>query len=372
MKLNLDLTNLSLIIILLVFFVILYKKYQEKNSYFDEAETYKTLNNYLLEQSDLEKSKKPILWIHVPYEYNSRKWINFGSRGSCELNQPYLYLTVKSIIQNCDNSFKVCIIDDTSFEKLIPDWNINISTIPAPSSSYVRSLALSKLIYTYGGMVVPISFLCSKDLISLYEKGTIHDRMFIGENIDMNITSTNYEFYPNIEFMGANKGNDTVQQLVDFMQRQISRDYTSQTEFLGEFNRWANSRVQKSKINLIPGTDLGTKTIQGEPVLVENLLGDDYIDFYDNMYGIWIPGQMILKRTYYEWFCRMSAKQIMESKFILAKYILLMSIPRNRTGKIEQFKNKPNWINFWKVPSSAPVWGPMPLNLGDHVPKEKY
>jgi len=372
MKLKLDITFFLLSIILLVVIGILYKKYQEKNSFFNEAETYHSLNNYLLEEDDLEKSKNPILWIHVPYEYNSRKWLNFGSRSSCELNQPYLYLTVKSIIKNCDNSFKICIIDDTSFSKLIPGWNIDISSIASPSSNYIRSLAMAKLLYNYGGMVVPISFLCFRNLDSVYKKGTIHKKMFIGENIDGNITSTHFEFYPNIEFMGANKQNETVQQLIDFMQRQISNDYTSQIEFLGEFNRWVNTRVQDNKINLIPGTDLGTRTIQGEPVLVENLLGDDYIDFYGRMYGIWIPGKMILKRTHYEWFCRMNAKQIMESKFILAKYILLSSIPGKQHGVIEPLENKPNWINFWKVPSGSPVWGPMPLNLGDHVSKEKY
>ena len=75
---------------------------------------------YLLDDDTLGKSKKPILWIHVPYEYNSRNWLSFGSRSAFDLNQPYLYLTVKTIIKNCDESFKIVMIDDGSFEKLIP------------------------------------------------------------------------------------------------------------------------------------------------------------------------------------------------------------------------------------------------------------
>jgi hypothetical protein len=121
---------------------------------------YDAIKKYLLNESDLAKSKKPIMWIHVPYEYNSRSWSSFGSRSNCDLNQPYLYLTVKSIIKHCDNSFHICIIDDKTFGKIIPGWNINMSFLAEPILGYVRQMAIAKLIHSYGGMSVPISFLC--------------------------------------------------------------------------------------------------------------------------------------------------------------------------------------------------------------------
>ena len=34
------------------------------------------------------------------------------------INIPYMYLTIKSIIAHCSKSFKICIIDDNSFEKI--------------------------------------------------------------------------------------------------------------------------------------------------------------------------------------------------------------------------------------------------------------
>ena len=182
------------IIILLITIAILYKKYQEKNSIFSSENTYEYLQNYILKETSIPASKKPIMWIHVPYEYNARHWESFGSRSSWKLNQPYLYLTVKSIIKNCDESFTICLIDDQSFEKLLPDWNIDMKLLADPILSYVRQLSLAKLVYNYGGFIVPISFLCFKNLEKLFNKGTKHDRMFIGENIDYNITSTNYEF----------------------------------------------------------------------------------------------------------------------------------------------------------------------------------
>ncbi len=41
-------------------------------------------------------------------------------------NQPYLYLTVKTIIKCCDESFKIVLIDDGTFDELTNCQNIYI------------------------------------------------------------------------------------------------------------------------------------------------------------------------------------------------------------------------------------------------------
>jgi hypothetical protein len=366
-------SNYIILFIILIVIAILYQRYLEKHAYVSEHENYNAIQNHLLKDSELiNKNKKPILWIHIPYEYNVRHWQSFGSRSSHDLNQPYLYLTVKTIIKNCDDSFMICFIDDNSFGKLIPDWNIDLSKIGDPILSHIRQLAIIKLIYKYGGLSLPISFLCFKNLKELYERGTNYNKMFIGENIDNNITSTHFDFYPNLELVGANKNNETISELIDFMQRIISNDYTDQVDFLGDFNRWCNKRVETGKINLIEGKYLGIKTLDDTPVLIENLLGEDYINYYKDMYGIWIPSKMILKRRAYEWFARMSESQVLKGNFILSKYFLIASAPDSHLGVIEPLTRKPDWVSFWKVPSNAPVWGLKPVGLGNYVPKQNY
>jgi len=366
--------NYVILLILLIIGGIMYRRYEEKISTVENMENQKqdSLKKYLLNESSLAKTDKPIMWIHIPYEYNSRHWQSFGSRSSVDLNQPYLYLTVKSIIKNCENSFHICLIDDNTFKKLIPNWSIDMSKISDPIASNVRKMGLAKLVYNYGGMVVPISFLCFKDLLGLYSKGTRNEKMFICENVDSNITSTTNDFYPDMNFMGAAKNNATVGELIEFMQRIISDDYTAQVEFLGDFNRWCNSRIEKGQINLIDGKYVGVKTINDTPVLVDELLAEDYIQFYADTYGIWIPADMILKRTSYEWFARMSPQQVLEGNVILCKYILLANAPDSKMGVIEQTPNKPDWVSFWRVPSAAPIYGLKPVLLGNYVPKETY
>ena len=366
--------NYIILAIIIIALGILYQKYCDKQSLMMPGDSYEEIRKYLLNESSLAKSKKPILWIHVPHEYNSRDWLSFGSRSSFDVNQPYLYLTVRSIIKQCDQSFYICIIDDKSFANLIPGWNIDLTLLADPILSNIRQLALAKLIHAYGGVNVPISFLCAKDLIGLYEKGTNDDTMFVCENVDTNITSTTDLYYCDARFMGAKKNNEMVAQYIEFMQRIISADYTAQSVFLGDFNRWCNKRISNKRIRLIPGTDVGTKSMDEEPVTVDTLLSEEYIYFYPKMYGIWIPAEQILKRRKFEWFARMSPEQIFQGNFILAKYIVLATAPDAKMGLIEPMENQPDWISFWRVPltnKTLNVWGPMPQNLGNNVPRSK-
>ena len=88
-----SISNLFILFFILVVLGILYNRFEEKQKREEKTDIYESIQQYLLDDDTLGKSKKPILWIHVPYEYNSRRWLSFGSRSSIDLNQPYLYLT---------------------------------------------------------------------------------------------------------------------------------------------------------------------------------------------------------------------------------------------------------------------------------------
>jgi hypothetical protein len=372
-----SITNYIILFVILIFLGILYNKYEEKRKREEEVDNYQTIQKYLLDDVALSKSKKPILWLHVPYEYNARNWLSFGSRSSMELNQPYLYLTVRSIINHCDNSFTICIIDDTSFKKLLPNWNINMSSLSTPVLENVRKLGLMNLLYKYGGLICPISFLCIKDLMGLYSKGIRGNKMFVCETTDRNITSTTYDFYPNVCFSGAPKNCAVVKMLIDFIGRTISSDYTAESVFLGDFNRWINTKIQQRQINLIDGTEIGTKTSHGKSILIENLLSNHYIDLYPNAYGILIPANEILSRRQYEWFARLSPKQVLTSDTIIGNYILVNigSTSSNILESLTPYTNqqvKNQFVGFWRTPEYPGLYGLKPNFLGDNLIKQTY
>ena len=371
-------SNLFILFFILIVLGFLYRRFEDKRIREETTENYKAIQNYLLDDVTLAKSKKPILWIHIPYEYNSRNWLSFGSRSSFNLNQPYLYLTVKSIINQCDNSFTICIIDDNTFQRLIPGWNINMTSVSDPILSNMRTLGFMRLLYIYGGMMCPISFLCMKDLMGLYNKGTRGNKLFLCETTDRNITSTEFDYYPSISFCGAPKECEMVKMLCDFIQRTMSTDYTAANKFLGNFDRWCQKRIQNKEINMIDGVEIGTKTIDETPIILDDLMSNQYLNLYKGTYGILIPADEVLKRNNYEWFARMSAKQVMESNTIIGNYLLLSNAPDAQQGILEPYEPTINkeienkFVGFWKIPEYPGLYGLKPNFLGDNLIKLPY
>jgi hypothetical protein len=379
-------TNYFILLFILLAIGFLYRRYEDKREREEQGDNYDMIQKYLLFDdtnidANLAKNKKPILWLHITHEYNSRDWLSFGSRSSFELNQPYLYLTVKSIINQCDDSFHICIIDDETFPKLLPDWNINMKSISNPLKRDMRELAIANILYKYGGVRVPPSFICFRNLIEMYEKGTAGDGIFSCEFVDRNVTSVVDGFCPSVQFMGAKKQNPTIKKFIDFMERTISKDYTDEIRFLGELDRWV-----KRNAMVVDGKMIGTKKMDDEPVLLEDLLSTTYISIYNGTYGVLIPQMEILNRSKYQWFARLSIQQLLESNMIVSKYLLLANAPDAKSGGgvLENIKNeysnytkenrkvKKEYVSFWNVPSGAPLYGLQPLDLGDKVPKLSY
>jgi hypothetical protein len=114
---------------------------------FQSNDEYDLIRKYLLNDSPLYGFNRPKIWIHTKYEINSRKWKDFYSRNTTDLNQPYIHLTIKTIIDHCGDDFNICLIDDQTFSKLIPSWDIDLSTLAEPMRSHFRELGLLQLIY---------------------------------------------------------------------------------------------------------------------------------------------------------------------------------------------------------------------------------
>ena len=141
----------------------LFDRYKKKFLPDEELDKYNLVRKFLLNESE-SSNGKPLLWIHSDYEVNARNWDSFYSRNSKQGNQPYIDLCVESVIKHCGNSFNICLINDDTFSKLLPKWSIKINGLSNPIKKHVRTLALCKLLYTYGGMCIPNSLIVMKDL----------------------------------------------------------------------------------------------------------------------------------------------------------------------------------------------------------------
>ena len=124
--------NVLMSIIILYFANLLYNQYKIHEKWNDDVEHYNIVKQFLIDDNTnaihkYHKNKKPVMWIHLDYKVNARRMAEFYSRNSTKLNQPYLYLTLKSIISKCGEHFNIALIDDTSFKYLLPSFNIDFT-----------------------------------------------------------------------------------------------------------------------------------------------------------------------------------------------------------------------------------------------------
>ena len=318
-----------LITIVLGFLYNRYKRFEDSD---EEKNSYSMVQKYLINTTmnsddnrnkSLAKQQKPILWIHMKYDINARWWTSFYSRNSTDLNQPYLYLTIKSIIDACGNDFNICLIDDESFCKLMPEWSIEVSLIADPIKSKMRELALSKLLYKYGGFLVPPSFICFQSLYPLYQYYTGNGQMFVGEMLNKTTTSSQVLYFPNTTFMGCLKEAAVMMEYISYLEKIISQDFVDESTIVGAYGRWCWDKSLKGEVGVIPAGKLGIKDGDGVAISIDRLISNTFVSLPGDVLGLYLPADDIINRTAYNWFARLSAKQVLESDTTIGKYLLI-------------------------------------------------
>ena len=302
---------------------LIYSKYQSAEDEDEHIKNYRIVRKYLLNDSSLAQSKKPIIWIHMDYEANARQWQSFFSRKTDDLNQPYQYLTLKSIIDKCGRDFNICLIDDETFANIIPGWTVDLSLVASPIKTKIRQLALAKILYYYGGFILPSSFLCFQNLANIYYTLTQGDKMFVGELIARTDVSEQVNFFPSTKFMGCQKECPLMSHFISYLEVNTSTDFTAESHFTDGYGRWCYEKISRGDMNIIPADMLGVKDAAGKPVSIEVLMSNNFLNLSERVQGLYIPADEILKRTAYQWFARLSAKQALASDTMVGKYLLI-------------------------------------------------
>ncbi len=300
----------------------LYEKYKLKYVPDEELEKYDLVRKFLLNGGS-GLGTKPILWIHSSHPVNHRYWLSFGSRTSRLLNQPYKISCVETIVKHCSNSFNIVLIDDYSFEKLIKGWNIDMDKLANPVKEHIRMLALSKLLRDFGGLLVPNSTIVCKDLKPIYDSALKSKCCFSVNMPNKGVTADVASMFPTTKILGCKKGSEVMGNFCNYLEALASTDYTNESDFLGQANRWLYQQHLNNRMNIICGKIFGVEDHEGRIVNIERLMGNTYIKFSPIMHAIYLPGDEILKRTKYEWFARLSQQQLRNCDTIAAKQLLV-------------------------------------------------
>lgn len=352
---------------------------------------YDRIREYILNDSPLQGNIRPIIWVHTTYEVNARNWKSTVFRNSSDLNQAYLVATVQSIIDKCGNDFHICLIDDASFANLIPTWNETqasviswgpLSSQTNPVNSYLRELGMLQLLYFYGGIRVPNSFLCLKSLMPLYKayQGKEADRVasFSGKHAEesrhdeeengyaedanqdtkdvlpfvveiqdgmwgpRNVTTTtvgDHRVSPSLKQPASSLTKSTKSSpgctfvpTAQFMGSAkhskvvkrwatLLRSQLNGGQFSSEidFNRDVDRNIRIGDVHVFDGRLVGTRMNDGAPVAIEQLMSTTPLDLADDAYGVWIPEKKLLQSTKYRWFAHLSYPEIINGKTALSR-----------------------------------------------------
>ena len=312
----------------IIYFIILtsigmlYDKYKKKYLPSDHDRNDKMIREFLLNDSVISNSK-PIMWIHTSYNINSRYWPSFYSRNTKQLNEPYIQACVESLVKHCGNSFNICLIDNNSFSKLLPQWNIDINRLANPLKAHMERLGLARLLYSYGGFLVPNSVIALKDLSGVFTQALSKTDAFVVEGINRTKTNDISLFIPNSKIMGCMKNSKNMNNYLKYLETLVATDFTEAMDFEGTTNKWLYKETTEGRITLLNGKLFGIRNNEECPVYIEQLLQNSFIKFNSEMVGLYLPNDEILLRTKYGWFPRMSKKQVMESNTIAGKYMLI-------------------------------------------------
>ena len=292
----------------LLYIIYIYKNTQTNED--DDDSNIIDINSYFYSDSYVKESSKRKIWIHIPFEKNSRKWENFGSRTSTNLNLAYMTLCIKSIIDTCGDSYDIIIFDDTNIPQLI-NTEIDLLKISGSLKEKYRELCLLQIIYDYGGILVPPSLFLKKSLKSI----DTSDTWYVAELNNTNNVSY-ADMYNSTLFTGSNIKNTQLNDYIIYQSDQIKNDF-------GEHSLHYNVNYLKThKINYIDGKIIGTKDRFNKSLLIEDLMENKNILLDESNIGLYIPHDQLIKRRKYNWYCSLSTEETLKSKTFISHYML--------------------------------------------------
>ena len=316
-----NLVNYIGMVVALTTMGILFKRYQRKYEFDPELKDNDLVKKFLL--NDQMIYGKPNLWIYNKYEKNSRNWDNFYSRSNFNVNKPYIQACMESVVKYNGDDFNIFIVNDESFSKLLDDWNVVLSNVPEPMKEKVRKMGMCKLLYKYGGMYIPRSFLSTCKLNNLYNDGVRHNKMFCVENVNRSTSQLENEFMASNVIMGCMKFCSKMKSYIDYLNNLVKTDYTNESNIVGQENKWLQLECDNYSINMVNGRLIGVKDKYDEVIGVEDLLGESILNFDKAKSGIYIDEDAISERTKLNWFDKISKEEVFRSNTAIGDQILL-------------------------------------------------
>ena len=300
------------VFIVVLFSVLMYKYYKKKydNNVMEFKKENVDIDIYFFSELYLKKSKNRKLWVHIPFEKNSREWESFGSRSSHKLNLAYMSLCIKSIIDWCGQSYDIIIYDDTNIPVLLPETKVDLMKLSGSLLDKYRELCKLQILHMYGGVMVPPSLFLRKNI-----KEIDNPKMwFVCETYnDDNVSYSNLTH--STELMGSNADNVELNKYIQIYANELKKDFVENYNF--DMNYF-----KQNNIPYIDGKLIGTKTRYNDKITIEDLMSNKKIILDKQHVGLYIPHEQLMKRRLYNWYCKLSEEEVLKCQVFISYYML--------------------------------------------------
>lgn len=304
----------------------LYDKYNARRQREAHSNHYDIVRKHLLGEKTLHlEPHKPTIWVHLDHEVNDRAWASFGSRNSSDINYPFVVAALTTLVDRCAADFNVCFLNDESFRHLVPYWEVDISRLTGGTRDLARTLALTKVLHKYGGMVVPCGALVGRSLLPMYEEMTAGGRgssadMFACELPVANSLHRKLRTFISHKCMGCAPRSKAMKRYSDEVAHLMSRDYTSESAFTGELDRLLHRAATEGAVRLVNGRVVGVLDERDDVVTVERLFSHTPVPFdFGRMVMLLVDVEAIARRGKYEWFARLERDALLDMGVVVTE-----------------------------------------------------
>lgn len=312
--------NYILYFILITSIGILIDKYRKKQAITKQVEYNSVIEKYLVnDETEVitpKNGNKTIVWVYMPKIRNARNWTNFGSRNNYS-NPPFMYITLMSIILKAQKNCKVCIVDDESLSKLLKGWDIQLNKLDNFSKCKIANLALMKVLYKYGGILVPPTYLAMNDMNVLYKNGVQQTDMFVVETLD----DIKEYLTLNHMFIGCKAKSETMKKVIGRLEKTAH-----ETALDDVFNEESvlYTYIQSEDITIVHGSNIGNIDSKGDLLSIDRLISNEDICVDNNiLHGIYIPYKKVLSRDKFRWILYLTYDDLLQSDTFLSRCMLL-------------------------------------------------
>jgi len=300
------------VFIVVLISVLMYKYYKKKydTNVIEFKKENVDIDVYFFSELYLKKSKNRKLWIHLPFEKNSREWESFGSRTSHKLNLAYMTLCIKSIIDWCGQSYDIIIYDDTNIPVLLPETKVNLMKLSGSLLDKYRELCKLQILHMYGGVMVPPTLFLRKNIKEIDNP----NMWYVCETYnDDNVSYSNLTH--STELMGSNAENVELNKYIQIYANELTKDFVENYNF--DMNYF-----KQNNIPYIDGKLIGTKTRYNDKITIEDLMSNKKIILDKQHVGLYIPHEQLMKRRVYNWYCKLSEEEILKCQVFISYYML--------------------------------------------------